>query len=262
MIRVVVAGAAGKMGRQVVEAVLSQEDMALVGAVDVAAAGRPLRDLGPFESDLTVSEDLREVLGQANAEVMVDFTHPSAVMRNIRAALGSRVSPVVGTTGLSDEDLEEIRVLAQEHSTPAFVAPNFAVGAVLMMEFAKRAARYFPNVEVIELHHAGKADSPSGTSLKTAKDIAAAVEEIHSGPAGESLKGARGADVAGIRVHSVRLPGLVAHQEVIFGGKGQTLTIRHDSIDRTSFMPGVLLAIRAVGSTSGLTYGLENLLEV
>jgi 4-hydroxy-tetrahydrodipicolinate reductase len=194
---------------------------------------------------------------------MVDFTHPSAVEGNIRTALPAGVDCVVGTTGLSPDKLEELADLAPE-GTCLFVAPNFAIGAVLMMEFAERAARFMPHVEIIELHHDKKADAPSGTALRTAALIDAVRPDAPPTPGAETelpiAKGARGACVGAVRIHSVRLPGLVAHQEVLFGGQGQTLSIRHDSIDRTSFMPGVVHAVREVGSREGLVVGLEYLL--
>ena len=194
---------------------------------------------------------------------MVDFTHPTVVEGNLRTALPLGVDCVVGTTGLSEEKLAELAELAPA-GTALFFAPNFAIGAVLMMQFAELAARHMPYVEVTEFHHDKKADAPSGTAIRTARMIAAARGEAPVVPGRETelpgMEGARGALVDGVSVHSVRLPGLVAHQEVLFGGQGQTLTIRHDSIDRTSFMPGVVLAVREVGSRSGLIVGLEKLM--
>jgi 4-hydroxy-tetrahydrodipicolinate reductase len=201
---------------------------------------------------------------ETDPDVMVDFTHPTVVEGNLRVALPMGVDCVVGTTGLSEEKLAELAQLAEE-DTSLFFAPNFAIGAVLMMQFAEQAARYMPDVEVTELHHDMKADAPSGTAIRTARMIAAARTEIPVAPGRETelpgMEGARGALVEGVSVHSVRLPGLVAHQEVLFGGQGQTLTIRHDSIDRTSFMPGVVMAVREVGARKGLVIGLENLMS-
>ena len=261
MIRVLVAGAAGKMGSEVVRAVTAADGMEVVAAVDPGAAGA-LIDTG---ADHTVEcqAGLAEVIADASPDVIVDFTHPTVVEGNLRVALAAGVDCVVGTTGLSEEKLAELATLAPEGTT-LFFAPNFAIGAVLMMQFAEAAARHMPHVEVTELHHDMKADAPSGTAVRTARMIAAARSEVPSVPGRETelsgMEGARGAIVDGVHVHSVRLPGLVAHQEVLFGGQGQTLTIRHDSIDRTSFMPGVVLAVREVGARSGLVIGLEKLM--
>jgi 4-hydroxy-tetrahydrodipicolinate reductase len=211
---------------------------------------------------VVISGDLRSLL-DAEAEVAVDFTHPDAVMKTIRWAIENGVNMVVGTTGISPRDLEEIRaaITAAGERSNVFVAPNFAIGAVLAERFGAEASKYFPAVEIIELHHEGKADAPSGTALSAARAIRDAKTSEFRGPDSESLAGSRGGDAGGIRVHSVRLPGLVAHQEIILGGKGQTLTIRHDSTDRSSFMPGVVMAVKAVGERRGLTVGLGSLLE-
>jgi 4-hydroxy-tetrahydrodipicolinate reductase len=212
---------------------------------------------------VTITADLAEVLDR-RPQVLVDFSPGPASVAHARAALAAGVSPVVGSTGIAAADLQALADLAASHRTGAVVAPNFAVGAVLMIEFARRAARFFPHVEIIEMHHDRKRDAPSGTALRTAAAVAAArgqppapavVEE-------EMVTGARGGRAEGIPIHSVRLPGLVAHQEVIFGGPGQTLTIRHDSLTEESFMPGLLLAVRRVRSLQGLVHGLENLLDL
>jgi 4-hydroxy-tetrahydrodipicolinate reductase len=209
-------------------------------------------------------DDLTAVLRDSRPDVMVDFTVPEAVTANIRTALAARVIPLVGTTGLGPEEVEAVRRLCAETDTPALIAPNFAIGAVLLMRFAAEAARYLPDVEIIEMHHERKLDAPSGTATKTAEMIAATAERPPVGDlpgAFEKHTGARGGKGAGdIRIHSVRLPGFVASQEVIFGGPGQRLSLRHDSINRASFMPGVLLAIRKAQTLTGLVYGLENLL--
>ncbi len=256
-IRVLVTGAAGRMGQEVVRAVTAQPDMDVVAAVDVHAAAEAVHGV-------PVSRDLGAALRHARPDVMVDFTVPEAALPNIRAALAARVIPVVGTTGLGPSDVDEVRRLCAEHATPALIAPNFARGAVLMMRFAAEAARHFPDAERIEMHHEKKVDAPSGTAAKTAEMIAAARGGAPAGDAPgafEKCPGARGGPGAGgVRGQSVRLPGLVASQEVIFGGPGQRLSLRHDSIDRASFMPGVVLAIRRARSLSGLVYGLENLL--
>jgi 4-hydroxy-tetrahydrodipicolinate reductase len=213
--------------------------------------------------DVPITDELDRLL-EADVEVAVDFTHPSVVMDNVRWCVSHAVHAVVGTTGVTDADLDEIAKLleAEGGESNVIVAPNFALGAVLMQRFAAMAARVFPAAEVIELHHDGKADAPSGTSLATVRRIVEERGEAYRGPDAESVQGVRGGDREGVRVHSVRLPGLVAHQEVIFGGQGQTLTIRHDSTDRSSFMPGVLMAIRAVSTRPGLTVGLEPLLDL
>ena len=252
MIRVLVSGAAGRMGREVVRAVTAADGMEVVACVDPGATGVRVES-GVNGATLECRSGLAEVIAESEPDVMVDFTHPSVVEGNLRVALPLGVDCVVGTTGLSEEKLAELVELAPEGTT-LFFAPNFAIGAVLMMQFAEQAARYLPHVEVTELHHDQKADAPSGTAIRTARMIAAARRVAPASPGSETelpgMEGARGAVVDGVHVHSVRLPGLVAHQEVLFGGQGQTLTIRHDSIDRTSFMPGVVLAVREVGRAS------------
>ena len=257
-IRVAVLGACGKMGREVVKAVSGAPDMELVGACDVVSVGEALADA----PGVVIQSDLAAVLGQSQPEVVVDFAKPF-VMANIRLAMVNCVVPIIGTTGQTAAELAEIERLAEETGVGAMVIPNFAIGAVLMMKLAAEAAAYMPDVEIIELHHDRKADAPSGTSIKTAEVIDAARKAAGAKPAapvGSANDPARGDEKCGIRVHSVRLPGLVAHQEVIFGGTGQVLTIRHDSLDRTSFMPGVLLAVRRATDIRGVIYGLDKLL--
>jgi 4-hydroxy-tetrahydrodipicolinate reductase len=229
------------MGAEVCRAVEATEDLAVV-----AALGR---------------EDDRSAL--RDVDVAVDFTAPDAVMGNVEQCVAAGVSVVVGTTGLTADRLADLeRRLADAPDVGVLVAPNFSVGAVLMMRFAAEAARHFESVEIVELHHPRKVDAPSGTARRTAELVAAARGNTPGPDASTTtLPGARGADVAGVPVHSVRLAGLVAHQEVLLGGHGETLTIRHDSLDRASFMPGVLLAVRAVRQRPGLTVGLEHLLE-
>jgi 4-hydroxy-tetrahydrodipicolinate reductase len=265
-IRVAVSGAAGRMGREVVRAVAEAEDLQLVAAVDRVEVGRDAGELAGLEGlmpPVKIESDLAAALNAWKPHVLVDFTIPASAMGNLRAALEAGVSPVVGTTGLTPSDVEQARQWAETAGVGALISSNFAIGAVLMMQFAAQAAKYLPDVEIIELHHENKLDAPSGTALMTAQKIAAARETApKSAPSGavEKLPGARGAVTEGIRIHSVRLPGYVAHQEVIFGGLGQTLTLRHDSTDRRSFMPGVLLAIRRVRELKGLVVGLENLM--
>ena len=257
MIRVGVVGATGRMGREVCRAVAADPDLALVAAVSRSAAGRSLADEVGLEGEAggLVLADRLEALIDAGAEVLVDFTAPSFAAEHVGWGIDHGIDVVVGTTGF------EIDEAWRDASVGIVVAPNFAIGAVLLMRFAEQAAAHLPSAEVIELHHDRKADAPSGTALLTARRIAAARGEVPPAPAGDDAHpGARGADVEGVRVHSVRLPGLVAHEAVVFGGQGQTLTLSHDSTDRTSFMPGVLLAIKAVGARPGLTVGLDELL--
>jgi 4-hydroxy-tetrahydrodipicolinate reductase len=240
--KVGVLGARGKVGAEVCRAVEAAEDMELVAAVDV---------------DDTIDE-----IVTSGAEAVVDFTHPDAVMDNLEFCIDHGIHAVVGTTGFDDARLEQLRGwLSGSPTTGVVIAPNFSIGAILMMRFAAEAAPFYESVEIVELHHPEKADAPSGTARRTASLVAEARRKAGSGPVPDAtstaLDGARGADVDGIRVHGLRVRGLVAHQEVILGGPGETLTIRHDSMDRISFMPGVLLGLRSVGSTPGLTVGLE-----
>lgn len=267
MIRVGVFGAAGKMGIEVCKTVHAQPDITLVAAVDVAAAGEPLSQVAGIKgTDVVISEEADALL-EGEADVAVDFTEASAALKNIQWCIRHAMHVVVGTTGLADEQIQNLEGLlrSEGNESNVFIAPNFALGAVLMMQFSRMAAAWFPEAEIIELHGAVKRDAPSGTALRTLEGIVAgrrlAPQEFEEGQeVTETLPGARGAEKEGIRIHSVRLPGLVAHQEVIFGGEGQILTIRHDSLDRRSFMPGVLLAIRQISKTPGLTVGLEKLL--
>ncbi|MBR4382238.1 MAG: 4-hydroxy-tetrahydrodipicolinate reductase [Selenomonadaceae bacterium] len=254
MIKVLVNGALGRMGRTVCAAVNADSELELVGACDVLE--------GSVEN-LTVETNLDAALKKFRPEVMVDFTRPNAVFANVMTALENKVSPVVGTTGLDSDALKKIREAAEKNSTPAFIAPNFALGAVLMMLTARKIAKYMPDVEIIELHHDKKLDAPSGTAELTAKMISEVRLKHNQGHPDEveRLAHVRGANVDGIRIHSVRLPGFVAHQEVIFGGLGQTLTIRHDSMGRDSFMPGVVLACKKVRGLKGLTIGLDKILD-
>lgn len=261
MVRVAVLGACGRMGSEVVRAVTGASDLELVAAADIAFAGSDLsRVTGVQGIDIEIKGDLESTL-EAKPDVVVDFAKPFQ-MENIRLAMRNKVVPIIGTTGLKSDEIAEIGRLTQENWVGAMIIPNFAIGAVLMMKFAAEAAKHMPNVEIIELHHDKKIDAPSGTAIKTAEMIEAARHE--AGVKWELPLGgddpARGEERSGVQVHSVRLPGLVAHQEVIFGGIGQTLTIRHDSIDRTSFMPGVLLAIRRASTIKDLVYGLDKLL--
>ncbi|HEX3283565.1 MAG TPA: 4-hydroxy-tetrahydrodipicolinate reductase [Mycobacterium sp.] len=243
--RVGVLGSKGKVGATMVQAVRDADDLTLSAEVDV---DEPL-----------------SLLTHNDTEVVIDFTHPSVVMDNLKFLIDNGIHAVVGTTGFDDKRLGQLRSwLTANAEVSILIAPNFAIGAVLSMHFAKQAARFFDSVEVIELHHPHKADAPSGTAGRTARLIAEARKGMPPNPDATStgLDGARGADVDGIPVHSVRLAGLVAHQEVLFGTQGETLTIRHDSIDRNSFVPGVLLAVRHVKERKGLTVGIEPLLDL
>lgn len=243
MIKVAVLGAAGRMGSQVCEAIETDDDLELAARIDL--------------------DDSLDALTDSGAQVAVDFTTPSAVKDNIRACLEAGVHAVVGTTGLSAGDLEEISGWTSSLQANVFVAPNFAIGAVLMMRFAQQATPYFSTAEIVERHHTKKLDAPSGTSLRTAELMNEARSEAWTATSdAETLAGSRGGERDGIRIHSLRVAGSVAHQEVVLGGAGETLTIRHDSLDRSSFMPGVLLAVKKVSGLDGLVVGLENLLDI
>lgn len=251
------------MGQAVLKAVQDDKDLKLIGAVDIKGGADTGELVGLAPNGILVETDLAAALERLKPEVMIDFTRPDVVFGNVVTALKHKVSPVVGTTGLSDAQEEEIKRLSVANGTPAFIAPNFAIGAVLMMVMCRQAAKYMPDVEIIELHHDNKLDAPSGTAVQTAAMMAEVRKAHHQGHPDEKekLSGARGADYEGMHIHSVRLPGYVAHQEVIFGGLGQTLTIRHDSMNRESFMPGVVLAAQKVRGLTGLTIGLDKLLE-
>lgn len=257
--KVGVCGAGGRMGREVCRAIAAEDDLELACAVDPAFSGRDLSELVPeITPGLTIAAGVEAMSGAA-VEVMVDFTMAEAARTNLPRVLREGIHCVVGTTGLSEADLEELDMRAHEGRAGCLVAPNFALGAVLMMDFARRAARFFEHCEIVELHHPAKLDAPSGTALKTARLI---LEERGLREASESREGPRGFLAGDINIHSVRLPGLVAHQEVIFGGEGQVLTIRHDSLERTSFMPGVVMAVRRVVQLEGLVFGLERIMEL
>ena len=263
MTTVIVNGACGRMGQAVLKAVQEADGLELVGAVDIKGGADTGSLVGLPANGILVETDLEALLARKKPEVMVDFTRPDVVFGNVMTALAHKTSPVVGTTGLSDEQKAEIAKAAEENDTPAFIAPNFAIGAVLLMVMSRQAAKYMPDVEIIALHHDKKLDAPSGTAIQTAAMIAEVRKAHKQGNPDEfeKLEGARGADYEGMHIHSVRLPGYVAHQEVIFGGLGQTLTIRHDSMNRESFMPGVVLAAKKVRSLKGLTVGLDKLLD-
>ena len=234
--------------------------MEVVGLVDVAAIPAELAQ--PFAPGAVCSDDLASAIDQSSPDVVVDFTVAAAARENAIAALARGVSPVIGTTGFSDDDIEAISRKSRDAGAGAFIAPNFSIGAVMLMRLSEVAASHFDHVEIIELHHDGKVDAPSGTALHTARMIVDARGEPAVDVPTErfTLEGVRGGDFNGVKIHSVRLPGLVAHQEVVFGGVGQTLTLRHDSTSRESFAPGVILAIRRVRGLNGLVVGLDKLL--
>jgi len=245
--KVAVLGAKGRMGAQTVKAITSTKDLELVASLDLG--------------------DSLDLLISSGAQTVVDFTHPDSVMANLEFAISHGINVVVGTTGFDQAKLAKLETLLKANpKVGALIAPNFGLGAVLMMQFAAQASKYFESVEIVELHHPDKADAPSGTATRTAELISEARRSVNKQPAPDAtssgLAGARGAVVGQVPIHSLRLRGLVAHQEVILGDAGETLTIRHDSIDRTGFMPGVLLGIREVGSHPGLTFGLEHFMDL
>ena len=254
-IKVGVLGAVGRMGSTVCGAVEADPDLELVVRVDTSGGDG-------IETSI-------DALSAAGAEVVVDFTQPASVMDNVRSCVAQGVHCVVGTTGFTESNFAEIRELVSDGKANVFIAPNFSIGAVLMMHFSKQAARYLGSVEITEQHHTNKLDAPSGTATKTARDIAEVWKQHGRPPGGEAhpdeketIPGARGAEADHIHIHAMRVLGRLAHQEVLFGGPGENLTIRHDTMDRTSFMPGVIRAVKAVASRPGLTIGLERLLDL
>ncbi len=253
-IKVIIAGFKGKMGSTAVQMVKDDQELELAALLDPFAAEEELEGVPVFTS--------KEALIGFEADVWVDFTTPKFAYENTRFALENGFAPVVGTTGFSPEEIQELTSLSEEKKLGGLIAPNFAIGAILLMQFAAQAAKYFPHLEIIELHHDKKKDAPSGTAVKTAELVSQVRTSLQQGAADEEelIAGARGAAFDGFRIHSVRLPGLVAHQEVIFGAQGEGLTIRHDSYDRISFMSGVNLAIKEVVKREKLVYGLEHLL--
>ena len=248
MIKVAVCGANGKMGQEVVKAVTSAEDMKLVAKIDIVN--------GEYDS-------IESAHNNVSIDLLVDFTQPKSIYENAKYCLNNNINIVVGTTGLNDEQLKELENLSNKNKTACFVAPNFSTGAVLMMMFAKTAAKYFDNAEIIELHHNQKKDAPSGTAVKTAAMMAENNENFATNNCAETetIEGARGANsYKNIHIHSVRMPGYMASQEVLFGANGQILSIRHDSTNRECYMPGVLLSIRYVMDKGGFVYGLDNIM--
>ena len=259
-IRVVVRGASGKVGQEVVKAICPEPELQLVGAVELQVSDDCLT-LPDGSGTVPFSSDLEHILTTCRPDVMVDFTVAQAIMPAVHAAAKQGVNLVIGTTGLTTDELGEIDQLAITHKVGVVAAPNFALGAVLMMHLARIAAKYLDSAEIIELHHDRKADAPSGTAISTARSMAAARGKPFLRPSGQGEEASsRGQQVDGVNIHSVRLPGLLAHQEILLGGAGQTLSIRHDTISRECFMPGVILAIKEVVKHKGLIYGLDTLL--
>ena len=261
MIKVGVVGACGKMGTQVVNLVQNDEKFELVCAIDKFGAGKKITET------VVVEDDLETSLIKRTPDIVVDFTQPSVIYENIKTYIKNKTKAVIGTTGLSKEQIEEIEKMSKESGVGILIAPNFSIGAILMMEFAARAAKYFSNAEIIEFHHNQKKDAPSGTSIKTAQMMIANNDNFKLGncPEVETIKGARGGEFVEdgkgkIQIHAVRMPGFVASQEVIFGADGQTLKIHHDTINRECYMSGVALAINYLYKNNEFIYGLENIL--
>ena len=249
MIKVAVCGALGKMGREVCETVSNQNDMELVARIDIAGAD--------------TYKSIEEAAAKNKIDILIDFTQPKSIFENAKFCLNNGIKIVIGTTGLKDDEIEYLKNLSKEKNTGCFIAPNFSTGAVLMMMFARQAAKYFDNAEIIELHHNQKKDAPSGTAIKTALMMSEENDSFTRGncPETETIKGARGGiSYNDIHIHSVRMPGYVASQEVLLGSSGQILKIRHDSIDRKCYMGGVMLATRYVADKNNFTYGLEHIM--
>ncbi len=248
MINIAVCGANGKMGQEVIKAVQAADDMALVARIDI--------NNGEFAT-------IKDAKDSVDIDILIDFTQPKSIYENALYCLNNNINIVIGTTGLSDSQIDELKEISNSTKTGCFIAPNFSTGAVLMMKFAQTAAKYFDNAEIIELHHNQKKDAPSGTAVKTAAMMAGVNENFASGNCAETetIEGARGANsYNNIHIHSVRMPGFMASQEVIFGSNGQTLRIKHDSTDRECYMPGVLLAVRYINEHKSFVYGLDNIL--
>jgi 4-hydroxy-tetrahydrodipicolinate reductase len=264
-VKIIIAGPRGRMGSEAVKLVTSTEHFDLIAVIDYKFGGRMLNEIEGFQRiyNVPVYSEIETCLQTEKADVLIDLTTPEVGMYHARTALQYNVRPVVGTTGFSKMDLEELEVICREKELGCIIAPNFALGAVLMMKFSQMAGKYFSDVEIIELHHDQKLDAPSGTAVKTAEMISASRTPKKQGHPNEkeTINGARGAQYDGMHIHSVRLPGLVAHQQVLFGSDGQTLSIRHDSYNRASFMSGVKIAVDNVMKLDTFVYGLENILE-
>lgn len=264
LIRVVLAGPRGKMGTEALQLIERTEHFQFVAAVDYKLGGESIQKINPqIKDEAKIYETLEECINHESFDVLVDLTTPEIGKKHAFLALKNGIRPVIGTTGFTKEELNELKDLASSKELGCIIAPNFAIGAILMMKFSAMAAKYFKDIEIIELHHDQKLDAPSGTALKTVQMIEESREYKRQGHPNEveTETGARGADMNGMRVHSVRLPGLVAHQQVMFGGDGQLLTIRHDSMNRASFMSGVKVAVEEVMNLSELVYGLENIMD-
>jgi 4-hydroxy-tetrahydrodipicolinate reductase len=264
MIKIIVAGPRGNMGKEAVNMIERESDFELAAVVDRKYDGFMMKEADEMASlEIPVYNDIEKCMQEIRPDVLVDLTNPETGKTHLRKALEYGVRPVVGTTGFTDKDIQELTSLAEKKQLGAIIAPNFAIGAILLMKLSKMAAKYMNDVEIIEQHHDKKLDAPSGTAMKTAQLISEVREEKKQGHPDEeeAWAHARGADYEGMRIHSVRLPGRVAHQEVIFGGEGQTLTLRHDSLNRTSFMPGVKMAVEKVMTTTGLVYGLDQYID-
>ena len=249
MIKVAVCGALGKMGQEVVQAVTECPETELVAKIDIAST--------------EMYHHIEDAARVTDIDVLVDFTQPKSIYENAKYCLNNGIKIVIGTTGLTDEQIEELKKLSQEKNTGCLIAPNFSTGAVLMMMFAKQAAKYFDNAEIIELHHNQKKDAPSGTAIKTAAMMAEVKEDFakNNCPETETIEGARGGtSYSNIHIHSVRMPGYIASQEVVFGSSGQIMTIRHDSMDRKCYMQGVLLAVKHIAKNNDFVYGLDNIM--
>ncbi|MBI2854429.1 MAG: 4-hydroxy-tetrahydrodipicolinate reductase [Chloroflexi bacterium] len=260
IIKVIVHGALGRMGREITESLSKEPDMQVVGGVDKAATSDSFVLQGGTRIPMRTT--MAQLLTERTADVVVDFSVAEATMQAARSAIPAGARMVIGTTGLTPTDIAEIESLCQKHRGAAVVASNFTIGAVLLIHLAKMASRFFDYAEIIELHHEKKLDAPSGTALTTAQAMVAARDEpfLYQKASKETLKGTRGGETGGVAVHSVRLPGLLAHQEVVFGGPGQTLTIRHDTISRECYMPGITTAVREVVKLKGVVNGLDKLL--
>jgi 4-hydroxy-tetrahydrodipicolinate reductase len=261
MIKVGVVGAMGKMGQEVVKAVCEDNELNLVCAIDI----NNIDELVCSKSEVRIMGDLKAALSMHKPDVVVDFTQPKYVFENAKICLENGVAPVIGTTGLTDEQIEELKTIAKQNGLGCLIAPNFSTGAVLMMKFAQMAAKYFDNAEIIELHHNQKKDAPSGTAIKTALMMSQTGKmsfETGNCPETETITGSRGGkSYSDIRIHSVRMPGYIASQEVIFGSSGQVFKIRHDSMDRQCYMSGVKMAIKYIAQNKDFIYGLENIMS-
>ncbi|GEN31796.1 4-hydroxy-tetrahydrodipicolinate reductase [Cerasibacillus quisquiliarum] len=263
-LKIIVSGPRGRMGKEAINMILNEENMELVACIDRINNGKMLADIdGMPDVHVPIFVDSKQCFESIKADIFLELSIPDVAFTHTVNALKNGLRAVVGTSGLTKEQIHDLKILAFEKELGCIIAPNFAIGAVLMMQFAQKAARYFPDIEIIEKHHDKKLDAPSGTAIKTLDMILETREDKEQGHPNEkeTLQGARGANQSGVHIHSVRLPGLIAHQEVIFGGLGQTLTITHDSYNRQSFMTGVKFALNKVNELTELVYGMENILD-